>query len=95
MYDHSYFGKIINILQILKGVCKVLTSTVYIYIYIYTHTHSHFKNYGNTFAIKTYTLDINIFKTHFIVLITDLPTSKLLLDEVLLFLLINDLRGHT
>ncbi len=86
MYDHSYFGKIINILQILKGVCKVLTSTVYIYIYIYTHTHSHFKNDGNTFAIKTYTLDINIFKTHFIVL-----------DEVLLFyiIIINDLRGHT
>ncbi len=90
MYDPSYFGKIINILQILKGVCKVLTSTVYIYI----HTHTHFKNYGNIFAIKTYTLDINIFKTHFIVLITE-PPSKLLLDEVLLFLLINYLRGHT
>ncbi len=27
-------GKIINILQILQGVCKLLTSTVYIYIYI-------------------------------------------------------------
>ncbi len=28
-------GKIINILQILQGACKLLTSTVYIYICIY------------------------------------------------------------
>ncbi len=30
-------GKIINILQILQGVCKLLTSTVYIYIYVFTY----------------------------------------------------------
>ncbi len=29
LYDPSYFGKIINILQILKGGCKLLTSTVF------------------------------------------------------------------
>ncbi len=28
LYDLSYFGKIINILQILQGVCKLLTSIV-------------------------------------------------------------------
>ncbi len=27
LYDSSYFGKIINILQILQGGCKLLTST--------------------------------------------------------------------
>ncbi len=32
LYDP--LGKIINILQILQGVCKVFTSTVYIYMYI-------------------------------------------------------------
>ncbi len=32
LYDPSYFCKIINILQILKGVCKVLTSTVCMHV---------------------------------------------------------------
>ncbi len=31
-------GKIINILQILQGVCKLLTSTVCVYIYIYIYS---------------------------------------------------------
>ncbi len=31
-------GKIINILQILKGVCKLLTSTAYDILYEYTST---------------------------------------------------------
>ncbi len=53
LFDPSYFGKIINILQILQGVCKPLTSTVcvcvcvcvresvcvYIYIYIYIYIY--------------------------------------------------------
>ncbi len=41
MYDPSYLGKIINILQILKGGCKLLTSTAYINVNLQTHTHTH------------------------------------------------------
>ncbi len=58
MYDPSYFGKIINILQILKGVCKVLTSTVcmYIYIYIYIYLLLFTKNFKciNVYNIHTF-----------------------------------------
>ncbi len=39
LYDPSYFGKIINIFQILQGVCKLLTSTVFKYKYIVLYIH--------------------------------------------------------
>ncbi len=37
LYDPSYFGKIINILHILKGGCKLLTSTIYNQTSIYSY----------------------------------------------------------
>ncbi len=53
LYDPFYFSKIINILQILQGVCKLLTLTVYFKKYLHVITSViNFYNY-----IYNYTVD--------------------------------------